>query len=158
MGAPYMWLNCALEDALYSYLSGQIDPAAGARLYVMAEALAADAPLTEPYIGVTCPDGRPFDTEAYLTASTSQRIVQARLTIRTHAAPGARARHALLVGMVMDALHRTDLVAVLNAQQVPNLQVDQVDHVTDATAPADRSYETALTFDVVCHVVEGGGT
>ena len=158
MGAPYMWLNWALEDALHSYLSGAVDPAAGATLYRMADATAFDVTLVEPYIGVTCANGRTFNDEAWLEAATSQRTIEARLTIRSHAedtAQTARAKHALLVGMVMDALHRTDIVAELNAQQVPNLHVDQVDNVTDATEPADRSYVTTLSFDVVCHVSAG---
>lgn len=156
MGAPYMWLNMALEDALHSYLGGAIDQTAALNMYRMADATAYGAEIKEPALGILCDTGRAFTDEVYLTDNVSTRLVTVRLTIRTHAenqpAATARAQHALHVGMVMDALHRTDLVAELNAQQVPNLAVNQVGNIEDTTRPEHRSYVTELTFDVVCHV------
>lgn len=152
MPAPWMWLNPALEDALHSYLSGQIDPASGATIYRMAEATALGAVLPEPRIGIVCPSGRATADDVYLGHNTSSRIVGVRIAVRTHAEDGSRRAHGLLVGMVLDALCRSDIVDVLNAQQVPGLAVNEVDNIEDKTQTDDKSYVTELSFDVLCHV------
>lgn len=163
--APYNRLRFLVEDMILDYVRATDDPGPNVTFARTADVVAfADLlGLGEPLVTIACTGTRPFPDTADASQGVQNRECDIAITIRTHAedqalsgdpagvVATARDAHMDLVARVLDLFEVTNLVTLLNARPVPGIGVDQVDRPSETFAPAEHSYETVLTFAVLCH-------
>ena len=140
----YWRLEEKAEDALYSVLKSLKTSK------VSVGTAFTDWEMSEPYVLVSAPASQDEFPEAPLTG---HRIVDAVVTIRSHAEPEnaktARDYHADLKAAALDLLYRSDLAAVLSAA-VADFTCSEVEHGAIQRAIEEHSFKTTFTMRLHC--------
>lgn len=158
MATTYHNLHRRLEEMFYRLIvAAAIVP--NEQVYRLADAVATDVELVEPFIGIACTSSSPFEEDFGPGSGLGNRRCELVIRIQTSAIASqaeelsgtVRDTHDELVGRVMDLFFRTDIVAILNALEVPRIGIDQIFGPQQTTEPKENAFQDLLTFRVECH-------
>lgn len=162
MSIPYHQLEFLIEDVVAEFIRQQDDP--GCTVYTSLEADTWADRVSAPCVSVVCDEFGPLTPEAASgTQSAAVTRLVVRVTIRTQVAPtkegaveveDARQAHAHLKARVADVFQQSDIVAALNAVNVPGIVVMYWDFLSGRRTPEGRGTETELTYEAHARAVE----
>jgi hypothetical protein len=152
-----------LEQKVEQALRGYVEPLLGGISVYVSKDAEPGAGLNSDRVEVRCPSSRPGVDGLDATSGYAGRMVDCLIRVRTRAdvlrdtdrtqIGNQQDRHDPTVGIIVDALQVSDLVAQLNAIGIAGIEFNQVNMCTTSEDKDNSGYWTDFNFDLLAYSV-----
>lgn len=151
MSGPYTNIRGKIEDVVFDFV--QSSNGLNIPVYRAAEVVGKNEEISIPCVSVICTNTQPQmpDIDSRSAAQNRACSVEVVVISDTSISPNGftvRNYHDAIVGQIMDLLHETALVDLLNSRNIAGIGISQVDLPSQEFTVRGNNYETTLAFTV----------